>query len=392
MTIDLPTPLTNPPPSDPSMGWGHSLARGAPGVLLLHAESARATGDWRAAHSWASASTRTPVPATPGSSLFRGALSVAFALHTAAHPGYADALRTLDQAVTTLLRGRLDRAHTRIDNVDLPALGEFDLVSGLTGFGVLLLHRSDDDGLRAVLSYLVRLTEPVHVDGENLPGWWTANGPADHPDGRFPGGHGNLGMAHGVSGPLALLVTAMRRGITVDGHANAVTRICAWLETWRQDEGTNAWWPPWVTRDENRTGRRTFRAAARPSWCYGTPGIGRALQLAAIATSNAALQDTAEAALLGCATDGHQLAQITEPGLCHGWAGLHHAVNRAAADARTPDLAASLPALASRLNATAPPQEVGLLDGRAGVELVRHTIQTGVPPATEWDACMLLNG
>jgi len=31
-----------------------------------------------------------------------------------------------------------------------------------------------------------------------LPGWWTASGPDDRPSQSWPGGHGNLGMAHGI--------------------------------------------------------------------------------------------------------------------------------------------------------------------------------------------------
>jgi hypothetical protein len=35
---------------------------------------------------------------------------------------------------------------------------------------------------------------------------------------EFPGGHADLGIAHGISGPLALLTQALRRDVTVDGH------------------------------------------------------------------------------------------------------------------------------------------------------------------------------
>jgi len=44
--------------------------------------------------------------------------------------------------------------------------------------------------VHAVLEYLVRLTDPVQDDGENLPGWWTASGPSGRDDEHFPGGQG----------------------------------------------------------------------------------------------------------------------------------------------------------------------------------------------------------
>jgi hypothetical protein len=37
-----------------------------------------------------------------------------------------------------------------------------------------------------------------------------------------------------IAGPLALLALAMRRGITVPGQDEAIDRICAWLDAWRQ--------------------------------------------------------------------------------------------------------------------------------------------------------------
>jgi len=70
-----------------------------------------------------------------------------------------------------------------------------------------------------------------------VPGWWSGNAPNDQLSPQWPGGHGNLGLAHGIAGPLALLSTAMRRGITVTGQRNAAGRICAWLDQWRTDSG-----------------------------------------------------------------------------------------------------------------------------------------------------------
>ncbi|MGH3622096.1 MAG: lanthionine synthetase LanC family protein, partial [Sciscionella sp.] len=62
----------------------------------------------------------------------------------------------------------------------------------------------------------------------------------------------------------------------------------------------------------------------QPSWCYGTPGIARAQQLAALATGDTRRRHTAETALLGCLHDPNQLARIIDPGLCHGGSAAHH--------------------------------------------------------------------
>src|SRR5690606_41486781 len=55
--------------------------------------------------------------------------------------------------------------------------------------------------------------------------------------------------------------------------------------------------------------------------------------LAGIAAGDRTRQHLAESALQHCLTDPAQLGQLTDPGLCHGWAGLYQTAWRIAADA-----------------------------------------------------------
>lgn len=375
-----------------------SLAGGAAGVALLHVERARVGyGDWATAHAWLSAAARDDLTAGPNANLFLGAPALAFVTRAAAdRPGkYERALADLDTSTAAVTRRRLDEAHARIDRGDCPALAEFDLIRGLTGLGAYHLQcDSHHDLTLAVLSYLVRLTEPLHHDGEGLPGWWTHLDPSGRMSPEYSGGHGNLGMTHGITGPLALLATAMKRGVTVHGHTEAIGRICAWVDTWRHDYGAGPWWPQWVTRDEQRASRSTQAGPLRPSWCYGTPGQARAQQLAGQATGDTERQHLAEEALLGCVTDERQLSYLTDASLCHGWAGLVHTVWRATADAYTGELSTHVPHLRDRLihHCGEPGTKPGLLEGDAGPALALHTTAADAPPPPEWDACLLTNG
>ncbi len=135
---------------------------------------------------------------------------VAFTLHAASQPGYAPVLAVLDEHIAALTRYRLRRARERIDARLMPSLREYDLIRGLTGIGAYLLHRfSPTTGptrptggtlLQEVLAYLIRLTHPLTLDdGPVVPGWWTGNAPNDEPSPDWPGGHGNLGIAHGIA-------------------------------------------------------------------------------------------------------------------------------------------------------------------------------------------------
>ncbi|WP_131771074.1 lanthionine synthetase C family protein [Candidatus Protofrankia californiensis] len=388
-------PLARPPGHDPSPDWSQSLSNGAAGIALLHIARAGIEG-WDTAHQWVTAMTRSPVVADPDAcGLFRGAPAVAFVLRAANHPAYAAALATLDGHITALTRQRLGRAYERIERGQLAELREFDLINGLTGIGVYLLQTHHTELLSEVLSYLVGLaTESATVGGQRLPGWWTGHGPGDQPSPAWPGGHSNLGLAHGISGPLALLATAMRLGIIVPGHAEAIDRICAELDQWRCGTPGRRWWPGMISPAEWKAGAVQQPGPQRPGWCYGTPGLARAQQVAALALGDRRRQHEAESALAGCLVNEKQLAQLNDAGVCHGWAGLVQTTRRAAADAG-PDsaLAAVLPDLHTRFeqhfHRTTQATGDGLLEGAAGIALTRH-ICADTASATRWDACLLL--
>jgi hypothetical protein len=307
-------------------------------------------------------------------------------------------MTTLDGHIDTLARLRLEHAHERIDRGELPRLKEFDLISGLTGIGVYLLHRhGGGELLRNVLAYLVRLTEPLRAEGEALPGWWCADGPGKQGTRQWPGGHGNLGMAHGIAGPLALLSVAMRRGVIVPGQVDAIGQICSWLDQWRSGSGVQVWWPGTISLSEWRSRAVRQSGPQRPSWCYGTPGLARAQQLAALALGDTGRQEQAERALVGCVADERQLSQLVDASLCHGWAGVLQTTWRAAADAGSDsELVAHLSDLRTRLeqhlHRHGPPAHDGLLEGAAGVRLVQHTTGANRPSVTRWDVCLLLDG
>lgn len=373
-----------------------SLANGAAGIALLHIERARARhADWTTAHAWLSAAVRQDLSAGPNASLYFGAPALAFVTHAAAdRPGKLErALTDLNTSTAAVTRRRLDQAHARIDRGDHPGLAEFDLIRGLTGLGVYhLLRNPHHDITKAVLSYLVRLTEPLCGRTDGLPGWWTDLAPTGQASPEFPGGHGNFGLAHGIAGPLALLSLALRRGVVVDGHTDAITRICTWLDAWQQDHLSAPWWPPTITLDEVHNGRLRRSGPLRPSWCYGIPGLARAQQLAGLAIGDSARQRTAETAMLGCLNDPAQLARIIDGGLCHGMAGLLQTAWRMASDAYTPDIAARLPHLSALLITylRSVPEGTELLEGETGVALALHTAGTDTAPFTSWDACLLL--
>ncbi len=388
------------PAGPPAEGrfWPQSLAAGAIGIALLHVERARSGhGDWDTAHAWLSLATSGEVSAAANASLFFGVPALAFVLHIAATASdrYRRPLAALDDATLAVTRKRLDQAHARIDRMERPEMREFDLVRGLAGLATYHLAAHPDHPItQNVLTYLARLTEPLPGTGM-LPPWWTSAAPNGEQSSDYPQGHGNFGASHGIGAVLAVLSIAELHGAARTTAAiDAIARICAWTDQWRQGDPDAPWWPGLITIGQARTRQVDPALLPVPSWCYGVSGTARVQQLAGLALQDLDRQQAAETALLSTLRNPEQRGRLTELGLCHGSSGLLHCARRMSADALTPGIGAELPKLAahvaSELAGQERPAEPDLLDGMAGVALALHSIGTGSAPTPYWDSFLAL--
>ncbi|MEU4385844.1 lanthionine synthetase C family protein [Promicromonospora sp. NPDC023805] len=366
MTVSSATPP--PARAMPSLAR-QSLSRGDLGAALLSAVRTDNEGQTL------ELAARSTMPLLSGqrAGIFLGAPALTFVLHVAGWKG--PAMDRLDAIVAAHVRARLAVAHDRIDAGRPAAFAEYDLMHGLAGVGTLLLaRRTDLDTTKALLAYLVRLTELVRTSLAGArPGWWVWH---QHSAPDQPGPHANAGLAHGITGPLAVLALAIRRNIRVPGDLDAIGRILAWFDDNRHLDGG---WARW-------TGDREAGPRA-PSWCYGTPGVARAQQLAAIVTGDTRRKQAAEMALAACLTDRARLDALTGSGLCHGPAGTLQVVRRAAADAGDPHtFDPHLTELTNRLRSAPEPRQPGLLEGLPGVRLVLD--HPPAPHTPGWDTCL----
>ena len=387
--------------------WQQSLGHGALGTALLHIERAASDrGGWETVHAWLATAMAGSVTTGTDSHPHYGAPALAHVLACAAEvaPGrYTAARHLVEQAVRRDFRQRLGKAEQRLAGGGPAALSEYDAIRGLTGLGIQLLHREPDGAdVRAVLGYLVRLTASITVDGRRVPGWWAATGPSGTPDAAYPHGHANNGLAHGIAGPLALLALAARYGVFVPGHHEAIHTITTWLSRW---QSTDCLTLPAVLTLPDITGPRRPERSLRPSWCYGAAGLARAQQLAGIAMADDALQRAGEGTITAVLDHSPELEQMTEPGLCHGLAGLLHASGRIAADASAPTAArirelvhpvvtaivgdtAAKPSQSAVDLVRSPHVGADLLDGATGIALALYAYTE--PARTGWSTFMVL--
>ncbi|MFC4009295.1 lanthionine synthetase C family protein [Nonomuraea purpurea] len=367
-----------------------SLNEGCLGVALLHSELGR--------REEAQAFLAAAAQARPGRhGLVDGLPALLFAARAAAsRPGdHGGLLSRAEPAVRALIKQRVE-AETTSRAVRFAA---YDVIEGLSGLGRLALAYGDTEPI----SYLIALTEPITVDGRPVPGWLVPHACVrGEPNGD---GHFNLGLAHGIPGPLALLALAYREGYRLPGHERAIERIVTWLLGW-----ADGWsWPPAVTLRQELDGAVPQAPPIRPAWCSGAGGVARALFLAGDALGRPEWRQAAVRALRAALARPWDTWGMVDASLCHGWAGMLHITSRVARESGDTALLEAADGLARRVvdafrpqapfgfdyaatdGAEAPLDRVGLLEGAAGIALALHCHAGGEPPSTGWDAALLLN-
>ncbi|MCF4122070.1 lanthionine synthetase C family protein [Antribacter sp. KLBMP9083] len=375
---------------------GQSLGGGAAGISLLHVERAlTGHGSWDSAVAWLRRACSEDLSVGVNAGLFFGAPAVGHLLHCAQAADVVprQAIERVDRAVVGLATARLAAAEERLAGAGRrPPLAEFDLIRGLAGLGTYLVHHvPGHDVTGNLLSYLVRLSGP-HATPDDLPGWWSNTAPNGERTPEYADGHANLGLAHGAAAHLAVLAVALRSGVEAPGHRDAIRNVCSWYDLWARSDEQGTWWPGLLTLGQAQGHEPFPERRQRPSWCYGSAGIARALQLAGLALDDSDRARGAEAVLLADADDPSQVAALDGTGLCHGTAGLLLSAWRTGTEATGPALLEAASALAAdvarSLDATSDLTE--LLDGTAGAALALHTVTVDHWEA-QWDSCLLLS-
>ncbi|TCO62193.1 lanthionine synthetase C family protein [Actinocrispum wychmicini] len=370
-----------------------SLSDGYPATALLFAELAHQDPAYRAvAHQHLAIGSAAGNASTRGLYVGAGALAFAAARAAGKAGAYADMLSTLDHHLAMWVARKLRPEWERM-SAGRPGteFATYDVVTGVTGVGRHLLDRGALESTQAVLRYLVTLTEPVG----RLPGWWAVHPPTVADPG---GGHANTGLAHGIAGPLALISIAWAHGVRVPGQDAAAERIVDWLLTWSDTDENGRYWPYGLDTAELAARPKRLRPA-RSAWCYGTPGIARALHLAGTAFDRPEWTDEAVGALQAMLLRPLHSHAVTDAGLCHGWAGLLHLVLGTGRDTGAPELLAAADRIAARVLEVYDPDSAfgfrvdgtddtaGFLEGAAGVALA--LLGWLGEPRSGWDAALL---
>ena len=390
-----------------------TLAQGDAGlaVVCAYLDACAPEGEWdRAGHEYlASAGAAAEVPPNLPAGMHSGLAGLAFAAWSLSRGGtrYRRLLMSIDTRLRPRIAGQA-QGLIRADG-DGMSVGEFDVISGCAGVGAYLLSRRENPSAAAELEAVLRAIVALAGGAGPRPRWWT---PAhllfdEETAAMYPHGNLNCGLAHGIPGPLALMALAFAGGIRVPGIEEAADRLGVWLITNRADDTWGVNWPYSVPLTPEGLPDRSARAygPSRTAWCYGAPGVARALWLAGLAFARRAWRELALEAMQAVYRRPEAARYIDSPTFCHGVAGLLQITLRFAHETRLPVFTDAAADLTEWLMSAFEPDSVlgyrnwepggtrvdqpGLLDGAPGVLLTLLAASSAVEPA--WDRVFLLS-
>ena len=338
---------------------------------------------------------------SPG--LFSGWSGLAFTTWFLGRGGtrYRKLLAALDQKLLPRLNSFAQFLSAQREGV---AVGHYDVVSGLAGIGAYLLCRREDPRVTSVIEAVLRALVNLTGEEAGLPYWHTPWHllPDEDWKATCPDGYMNCGLAHGIPGPLALLALALSCGCKVPGIEAAIERSANWLLGHRVDDEWGVNWPVVVPVGSSIAGSLQ---PSRTAWCYGIPGIARALWLAGEVLDSSTYRDMAVAALKGVYRRPLSVRSIDSPTFCHGIAGLLQVTLRFAHDTGEPLFGEEANALLAQLLSLYDPDtllgyrdqyaaghlmdQAALLNGVAGIILALLAASTTAVPT--WDRFFLLS-
>ncbi|WP_242678249.1 lanthionine synthetase C family protein [Neochlamydia sp. AcF84] len=263
-------------------------------------------------------------------SLFSGASGICFALQQATLEGnrYQRMLHSLNNFMLERIeKFYLEPLKTKLAHNQSVPSHLYDVVQGLAGVGRYVLENLSlphfYELAQSITKVFISLTHPLSVEGHHVPGWHLSSTDILNAHNDFcKKGNFNLGLAHGIPGVLSFFAIASLRGINIEGQADAMRQIALWLRKKSFIRQEMIQWSHSISFEDEIQEKIGFNKPSKDAWCYGVPGIARALFLAGKALKDEELKSFAATAFRGIFQRKREEWQLLGPMLCHGISGL----------------------------------------------------------------------
>ncbi|MGN8646720.1 lanthionine synthetase C family protein [Gracilibacillus sp. HCP3S3_G5_1] len=270
-------------------------------------------------------------------SLFHGLAGINYSVQLASKKGtrYQKIIKELDTLLINKASFFLMNVKKINSNLEL-GTSEFgyDLITGITGIGTYILKFKKQNLyplLKDILTFLIELSTNIKTTKGQVPAFITSPKAmiVESDRVKYPNGYLNLGIAHGISGPLALLSRAYLEGITVKEHLSSIIYISNLLSDHFNFDKNGLYIQRIVTLEQMLEEQRDKEKETRfDAWCYGGFGVSYSLLLAYQATYNTKIKYNLIELLKGILSCSIEEWSIKTPILCHGYAGNMQIINR----------------------------------------------------------------
>ncbi|MCP3776480.1 lanthionine synthetase C family protein [Paenibacillus sp. MZ04-78.2] len=292
-------------------------------------------------------------------------------------------------------------------------MDQYDTIQGFAGIGRVVMLFPERPRMKMIWEQIIELfdifCDEKSYNGYIIPAWHISSEDQflEQEKVQYPHGNFNLGLSHGITGPLSFMSLSEINGWTTDSIEANIRKLAEWVNKWKMRGSTGTIWPGRVSFEEllhDEIQSDSIRGH-RDSWCYGAPGIARSLWLAGHAVQNEEWIASGLNAYLEIEQRIETKGGLTSATLCHGLSGLLHLIQRMYSDTGHPGLSAmrdrfvvdlldmynpdSLFGYYDQKGKDGEVDEAGFLTGSAGVALVLASLISKKSP--DWDFVLLVH-
>lgn len=162
---------------------------------------------------------------------------------------------------------------------------DYDAIYGISGILNYLLQfewtKDECYKVEIMIKYLVTLSEKVNYNGYIVPKIFIPNENSTKNERRyFSSGNINLGLSHGIAGPLKVLTIAKSKKYNVDGLDDAISVFFDIYNNFEIKKDSIITWPPMINLEEYtcKTLINKDYVLDFNKWCYGSLSLSLVLE------------------------------------------------------------------------------------------------------------------
>ncbi|MEW9698036.1 lanthionine synthetase C family protein [Paenibacillus sp. SI8] len=325
--------------------------------------------------------------------------------------------QTMTDTLTNLMADSLQVTFDQMRGrwLDDLQMSQYDVMEGLAGIGRAVLLFPDNARMKSVwqeiAEFFHQMSGTIDLNGQKVPAWYVSskNQFLSHEKVIYPNGNFNVGMSHGITGPLSFLSLSKLHGMEYPSMEEDIRRLADWVCEWKSTDSYGLIWPKRLPYEVWASGSLDANSVGenQESWCYGTPGVARSLWLAGKAVQNDTYAQVAVDGYLGISNRPREKWGLYSGTFCHGLSGLLHTVQRMYSDTGVDEFGNLRDRLVDEVLKLYEPDsmfgyydydqskgylrktnQAGLLNGAAGTALVLASLLGNEEP--DWDAVFLI--